>query len=102
MLIVVVVFALTASTTKPSSVGLDWIPFMLLSMPWYALDVRLPNRTAQHVMPFVALFPREQMSQFAPPHAQDIVTEGRDPTGPGRSLEPGPRRPKPFRFALRN
>jgi len=40
-LIVVVVFALTASTTKPSNVGLDWIPFMLFSMPWYALDVRL-------------------------------------------------------------
>jgi hypothetical protein len=41
VLIVVVVFALTASTTKPSNVGLDWIPFMLLSMPWYALDIRL-------------------------------------------------------------
>ena len=41
VLIVVVVFALTASTTKPSNVALDWIPFVLLSMPWYALDVRL-------------------------------------------------------------
>ena len=41
LLIVVVVFALTAFTTKPSNVGLDWIPLMLLSMPWYALDVRL-------------------------------------------------------------
>jgi len=41
VLTVVVVFALTASTTKPSNVGLDWIPFVLLSMPWYALDVRL-------------------------------------------------------------
>ena len=41
VLIVVVVFALTASTTKPSNVGLDWIPFVLLSMPWYALDARL-------------------------------------------------------------
>ena len=41
LLIVVVAFALTASTTKPSNVGLDWIPFVLLSMPWYALDVRL-------------------------------------------------------------
>ena len=41
VLIVVFVFALTASTTKPSNVGLDWIPFVLLSMPWYALDVRL-------------------------------------------------------------
>ena len=25
----------------PINVGLDWIPFMFLSMPWYALDVRL-------------------------------------------------------------
>ena len=41
VLIVVVVFVLTASTTKPSNVGLDWIPFVLLSMPWYALDGRL-------------------------------------------------------------
>ena len=41
VLIVVVVFALTASTTKPSNVGLDWIPFVSLSMPWYAVDVRL-------------------------------------------------------------
>lgn len=41
VLIVVVVFVLTASTSKPSNVGLDWIPFVLLSMPWYALDVRL-------------------------------------------------------------
>jgi hypothetical protein len=41
VLIVVVVFALTASTTQPSNVGLDWIPFVLLSVPWYALDVRL-------------------------------------------------------------
>jgi len=41
VLIVAVVFVLTASTTKPGNVGLDWIPFVLLSMPWYALDVRL-------------------------------------------------------------
>ena len=41
VLFVLVVFALTASTTKPSNVGLDWIPFVLLSMPWYALDARL-------------------------------------------------------------
>jgi hypothetical protein len=39
--LIVVVFALTASTTEPSNVGLDWIPFVLLSMPWYALKVRL-------------------------------------------------------------
>jgi hypothetical protein len=41
VLIVVVVFAFTASTTKPSNVGYDWIPFILLSMPWYGLDARL-------------------------------------------------------------
>jgi hypothetical protein len=41
VLTVAVVFTLTASTTKPSNAGLDWIPFVLLSMPWYALDVRL-------------------------------------------------------------
>jgi hypothetical protein len=39
--IVVVVFAFTASTTKPSNVGYDWIPFVLISMPWYGLDERL-------------------------------------------------------------
>jgi hypothetical protein len=38
ILIAVAVFALTAFTTKPSNVGLDWIPFMLLSMPWYGLN----------------------------------------------------------------
>jgi hypothetical protein len=38
VLIVVVVFAFTASTTKPSNVGYDWIPFILLSMPWYATN----------------------------------------------------------------
>jgi hypothetical protein len=41
VLIVVVVFAFTASTTKPSNVGYDWIPFILLSMPWYAINQRL-------------------------------------------------------------
>lgn len=41
VLIVVAVFLWTAATTKPSNVGLDWIPFALLSMPWYWLDPRL-------------------------------------------------------------
>ncbi len=41
VLIVITVFAFTAATTKPSNVGLDWIPFILLSMPWYALNTRL-------------------------------------------------------------
>jgi hypothetical protein len=41
VLVVVAVFALTALTTKPSNVGLDWIPFVLLAMPWYFLNPRL-------------------------------------------------------------
>ena len=41
VLIVVVIFTFTASTTKPSNVGYDWIPFILLSMPWYAINQRL-------------------------------------------------------------
>ena len=41
VLIAIVVFALTTSTTKPSNLGFDWIPLALLSMPWYALHVRL-------------------------------------------------------------
>jgi hypothetical protein len=41
VLAVVFVFALTAYTTKPDNVGLDWIPFVLLAMPWYFLNTRL-------------------------------------------------------------
>jgi hypothetical protein len=41
VLAVVFVFALTALTTKPDNVGLDWIPFVLLAVPWYLLDTRL-------------------------------------------------------------
>ena len=41
ILFVVGVFAFTASTTKPDKLGYDWIAFILLSMPWYALDSRL-------------------------------------------------------------
>jgi hypothetical protein len=40
-LVVVVVFAFTAITTKPGNAGYDWIPSILLSMPWYGLDARL-------------------------------------------------------------
>jgi hypothetical protein len=40
-LIVVLVLVLTASTTRPGNAGLDWIAFILLSMPWYGLDARL-------------------------------------------------------------
>ena len=41
VLIVAVVFALTVYYTKPSYVGYDGIPLMLLSMPWYRIDPRL-------------------------------------------------------------
>ena len=41
VLVVVVVFAFTAYNTKPSNVGYDWIPFILLSVPWYGIDPRL-------------------------------------------------------------
>jgi hypothetical protein len=34
VLVGVAVFVFTAATTKPSNVGLDWIPFALLGMPW--------------------------------------------------------------------
>lgn len=41
VLVVVLIFALTALTTKPSNVGLDWIPFFLLASPWSLLNPRL-------------------------------------------------------------
>jgi hypothetical protein len=41
VLIVVAVFTVTVFTTTPSNVGLDWIPFILLSAPWCAIDQRL-------------------------------------------------------------
>jgi hypothetical protein len=41
VLIVIAVFLFTAATTKPGNVGLDWIPFALLSMPWYGLNTWL-------------------------------------------------------------
>lgn len=41
IIVVAVVFAFTASRAKPSNVGYDWIPFILLSMPWYGIDARL-------------------------------------------------------------
>ena len=37
VLIVVGVYATTVLTTKPGSLDYDWIPFMLLAMPWYWL-----------------------------------------------------------------
>ena len=35
--IVLVLFILTAISTKPSDVGLGWIPFVMLAMPWWRL-----------------------------------------------------------------
>ncbi len=39
--LVIAVFALTAATTSPSNVGLDWIPFYLITMPWSLLFERI-------------------------------------------------------------
>jgi len=41
ILVVLVVFTFTAATAKSGNAGYDWIPFILLSMPWYRLDARL-------------------------------------------------------------
>jgi hypothetical protein len=41
VLVVFVVFAFSAFTTKPDNVGYDWIPFVLLAMPWYRLNTQL-------------------------------------------------------------
>lgn len=41
ILIVAFVFAFTAYNTKPGNVGYDWIPFALLSMPWYRANAWL-------------------------------------------------------------
>jgi hypothetical protein len=35
--LVVGVWTLTALTTNPSKVGLDWIPLLMLAWPWVAL-----------------------------------------------------------------
>jgi hypothetical protein len=40
-LVVIFIFVLTAINTKASNVGYDWIPFVLLSMPWYALNPKM-------------------------------------------------------------
>jgi hypothetical protein len=41
LVLVVAVFALTAATTSPNKFGLDWIPLLLLTLPWSALVQRL-------------------------------------------------------------
>lgn len=37
LLVVVGVYAVTAYNTKPDNVGYDWIPFVMLAMPWVAI-----------------------------------------------------------------
>ncbi|UWZ82210.1 hypothetical protein [Occallatibacter riparius] len=34
-------FVITMLTTEPSKVGLDWIPFLMLAMPWSHRDMAL-------------------------------------------------------------
>jgi hypothetical protein len=41
VIVVVFVFVFTAYTTKPENVGYDWIPLILLAMPWYRLHTQL-------------------------------------------------------------
>ena len=55
VVIVVAVFALIAANTKPDNVGLDWIPFVMLAMPWYRLNPQLliPGLIANAVILFL-------------------------------------------------
>ena len=39
--LVIFVYTYTATNTKPENVGYDWIPFILLAMPWYRINPRL-------------------------------------------------------------
>jgi hypothetical protein len=39
--LVLAVFAVTAIETQPSNVGLDWIPFWWLALPWSKMSPRL-------------------------------------------------------------
>jgi len=41
IVLVIAVYVLIASVTKPDNVGLDWIPFVMLAMPWYGLAPQL-------------------------------------------------------------
>lgn len=41
IVIVLTVYTLTALTTVPDNVGLDWIPFVMLAMPWYGMNAQL-------------------------------------------------------------
>jgi hypothetical protein len=39
--IALLVYVLIAATTRPENVGYDWIPFVLLAIPWYRINSRL-------------------------------------------------------------
>lgn len=54
-LVVVVVYAYIALTTKAENVGYDWIPFVLLAMPWYGIGARLlfPGLIANTVISYL-------------------------------------------------
>ena len=55
ILMVVVVFAISAYTTNPNNVGYDWIPFILLAMPWYLVhpQLLLPGLIANSVLMYL-------------------------------------------------
>lgn len=40
-LLVILIYTYTAANTKPENLGYDWIPFILLAMPWYRINPRL-------------------------------------------------------------
>jgi len=40
LFLVVIVFVFTRTTTKPGNVGYDWIPFIMLAVPWYFVNPR--------------------------------------------------------------
>jgi hypothetical protein len=56
VVIVLVVYWITALTTKPGNVGLDWIPFVMLAMPWAAMgqaqDFLIPGLIANALLLF--------------------------------------------------
>jgi hypothetical protein len=41
LFIVALVYVLTAYTGKTDDTGLEWIPFVMLAMPWPKIDARL-------------------------------------------------------------
>ena len=41
VVVVVAVFVYTASNSKPENVGYDWIPFLVLTVPWLWVGNRI-------------------------------------------------------------